>query len=208
MNLDRVLDDLAGVTPAQARPGKVSSPEGTGPDLSAYRNADCGQPLGPDVDALFGATKGYVNVKRERFEHRLMLWYKLQAFNNNEVAQLCGVTPQTVSNVTKQPWFQEAFCKLAAEMGKDACTTFLEGEVLPALQRTADMARNGESEAVRLSANRELLDRFLGKATVKIESKASVDVTSTVLDGNRLLEEQRRLDEQIRSNGLHLHGKS
>ena len=208
MNLDKTLDDLASTVRASSRPGKVSSPEGTIRQGNNYINNDCGQPLPADVDALFGATKSYLHYKRENFQHRLMLWYKLQGFTNKEVAQALGYHEVSVGQVTKQPWFQEAFCKLAAEMGKDACTTFLEGEVLPALQRTADMARNGESEAVRLAANRELLDRFLGKATVKIESKASVDVTSTVLDGNRLLEEQRRLDEQIRSNGLHLHGKS
>ena len=205
--LDDVLDDVQ--RSMKARPGKVASPEGTRVvDMGKYRNPDAGAPLGPDVDALFGATKAYVRYKKEKFEHRLMLWYKLQGFSQKEVAQLLGVTPQTVSNVTLQPWFQEAFVALSTEMGKSAVETFLEGEVLPALQRTAEIARSGESEAVRLAANREILDRFLGKSTVKIESKGAVDINHTVLDANRLMEEQRRLDEQLKANGLVQHGRS
>lgn len=208
MNLDSVLDDLSGAVPLSARPGAVASPQGTTPDMSAYRNADCGAPLGPDVDALFGASKGYVKLKKESFQHRLILWYRLQAFNNKEIAQLLGCTPQTISNVSKQPWFQTAFVELAAEMGKDAIQTYLEGEVMPALYRTAELARSGETDQVRLAANRELLDRFLGKSTVKVETKGVVDINHTVLDANRLLEEQRRLDEQIKANGLRQHGLS
>lgn len=209
MNLDTILDDLSGSVTSTARPGAVASPKGTTPqDMTIYRNPDCGAPLGPDVDALFGASVGYVKLKREKFEHRLMLWYKLQGFNHLEVAKLLGCTSQTVSNVSKQPWFQTAFVELAKEQGKDAIQTYLEGEVMPALERTAELARSGESDQVKLAANRELLDRFLGKSTVKVETKGIVDINHTVLDANRLLEEQRRLDEQIKANGLCQHGRS
>lgn len=207
-NLDRVIDDLAEVAPTLARPGKVASPEGTRPGMEKYHNPDTGAPLSPDVDALFGATKSYHRYMKEKFEHRLMLWYKLQGYSNVEISRITGYTTQTISQVSKQVWFQEAFCKLSAEMGKDAIQTFLEGEVLPALERTAAMARTADSDAVKLAANREILDRFLGKSTVKVETKGIVDINHTVLDANKLLEEQRRLDEQLKANGLSLHGRS
>lgn len=208
--LDRVLDDLAGVTPAAARPGVVRSPKGTTPEeaFGDRLNADRGCPMPEDVDALFGNKQAYLKIKTENFQHRLLLWYKLQSFNNRECAKLLGYSEAWISTITNQPWFQAAFVDLAREMGQNAIQTFLEGEVMPALHRTVDLARSGETHAVRLAANREILDRFLGKATVKIESKAAVDITNTVIDAARLLEEQRRLDEQIRANGLTQHGRS
>jgi hypothetical protein len=187
--LDQVIDDLGGGRTTTARPGKVSSPEGTRPDLTPYRNSDCGAPLPPDVDALFGASKAYVIIKKERFEHRLILWYKLQAFNNKETAALVGFTPQTVSNVTKQPWFQTAFVQLAAEMGKDAIDTFLEGTVMPALQRVADLSENGESDAIKLAASKEILDRYLGKSVAKTEIKSEGKLDVNVFEGAKLKQE-------------------
>ena len=200
--LDDFISDLA----ASARPA-VRSQERTTLDMTPYRNPDSSAPLAPDVDGLFGATKGYTKYKHEKPEHRLMLWYRLQGYNVKETAQLTGYTPQTISNISKQPWFQSAFIELAAAQGKDAITSFLEGEVMPALERVVSLAQNGDSDNVRLAANRELLDRFLGKSTVKIESKGSVDINHTVLDANRLMQEQRQLDEQLKANGL-LHGRS
>ena len=131
-----------------------------------------------------------------------MLWLRLQGHNVKETAALCGYTPQSVSQVSKQPWFREAFCRLSQEMGKDAVQTFLEGEVLPALQRTVDLAANADSEAVRLAANREVLDRFLGKSTVKVETKHSGSIDSVVYDAQKLMDENARLDEQLKARGI------
>jgi hypothetical protein len=88
---------------------------------------------------------------------------------------------------------------MTTEMGKDAVETFLEGEVLPALQRTVAIAIGGETDAVRLAANRELLDRYLGKSTVKVESKVTGQVDSVVYDIAALREEERKLNEQLKA---------
>lgn len=209
-SLDGVLDDIS--RDSKARPGAVASPGGTIPMeeriARGYINADSAQPLPPDADALFGATKAYINYKKEQPSHRLMLWYKLQGYSNKEVSALVGYSYHTVCQVVKQLWFQEAFCRLAEEMGKDAINTFLEGEVMPALMRTVDLAKNSESEAIRTANNREILDRFLGKSTVKVESKSAVDINHTVVDAAALLAEQRRLDESLKANGLVSHGRS
>lgn len=214
-DLDRVvLDDMALAGSGLARPGVVLSPEGTAPEARKSRsvqeriergeiNADAGQPLEADVDALFGATKSYHVYRKERFQHRLMLWHKINGLSNKEIALVMGYHPNTVSDITRQPWFQEAFVRLAEEMGKDRVQTVLEGEVLPAIERTVALAKSSESDAVRLAANKEILDRFLGKATVKVESKSTVDVTTTTHDAAALLREQARLNEQLKASGLH-----
>lgn len=163
----------------------------------------------PEVDALFANKQGsYGTVRTEKPEHRLMLWYRLQGYNVKETAILTGYQYNQVAKVCKQTWFISAFVKLAAEMGKDSVQTFLEGEVLPALQRTIDLAQNAEGENTRLAANKEILDRFLGKSTVKVESKSSGTIDHVVHDATKLLDESRRLDEQLKSNGIGLHGTS
>ncbi len=152
-----------------------------------------------DVDGLFQDSASYATYKREKPEHRLMLWYRLNGHNVKETALAMGYTPQSVSQVCKQPWFREAFCRLSSEAGKDAVQTFLEGEVLPAVQRVVDLAHNGETDAVKLAANRELLDRFLGKATVKIEAKHSGTVDSVVYDAQKLIDENNRIRVELQS---------
>lgn len=155
-----------------------------------------------DVDALFGQSQAYVTYKKERPEHRLMLWHRLQGRTVKETALLTGYTPQTVSNVCRQPWFQDAFVRMSTEMGKDTVEQYLRGEVLPAMQRTVELATGAESEAVRLAANREILDRFLGKATVKVEQKVSGSIENVVYDAAQLMSEAKQLEEQLRARGL------
>ena len=193
---ESMLGQLAEETRGEALPARVV----LGQDKTEKENPYLtrGNPLA-DVDSLFGATPSYQGYKREKPEHRLMLWHRLNGHNVKETAILTGYSAQTVSQVCKQPWFQEAFCKMTTEMGKDAVETFLEGEVLPALQRTVAIAIGGETDAVRLAANRELLNRYLGKSTVKVESKVTGQVDSVVYDIAALREEERKLNEQLKA---------
>lgn len=159
---------------------------------------------GQRVDALFADRPSYQAVKKENPAHRMMLWLALQGHNAIETARITGYTPEHVRTIRKQPWFRESFCRLSTEMGKDVVQTFLEGEVLPALQRTVELATTSVSDAVRATCNRDILDRFLGKATVKVEAKTTGSVDHFMHDADKLLEESRRLDEQLAANGLKL----
>lgn len=155
-----------------------------------------------DPDTLFGASQSYIKYKAEKPEHRRMLWFRLEGYNVKETAQLTGYTPQTVSNVCKQPWFTSAFCALSAERGKDAINSFLEGEVLPALQRTVELATSAESEAVRTANNQAILDRFCGKAVAKTEIKTAGSMDVVVYDAAKLQEEYRRNSETLKGRGI------
>ena len=192
--LDSVLTQLAPA--ASAPPRIVLSQTGTTRD-DPYAN-----PKTPDADELFGTSTSYVKYKKEKPEHRLMLWFRLQGYNVKETAQLTGYTPQSVSEVCKQPWFVEAFCRLAKETGKDAVQTFLEGEVLPALQRTVHLAQHADSDAVRTANNREILDRFLGKSIAKAEVRTTGALDVTVYEASKLEEEYKRNQEILKGRGL------
>lgn len=181
--------------------GRVVQRQDGTQEKDAYKAVDANKVF-ENVDALFGRTQSYVTYKKERPEHRLMLWHRLQGRSIKETALLTGYTPQTVSNVCGQPWFQEAFCRLSSEMGKDSVQAFLQGEALPALERTVGLANNAESEAVRLAANKEILDRFLGKATVKVEQRVTGQIDNVVYDAAQLLEESKKIQDQLRARGV------
>lgn len=153
------------------------------------------------VDALFGTSSHYRVIKNERPEHRLMLWLSLQGHTPTEIANQTGFTLGTVLNVRKQPWFQHAFCQISTEFGKDPVQKFLEGEVLPTVHKLVDLRDNAESEAVRKSACDAILDRFLGKPIAKTETKVTGDIHHEVYDAAKLMEESRRLDEQLKTFG-------
>jgi hypothetical protein len=141
-------------------------------------------------------------IKREKPEHRQILWQRIRGLSVKEIAAVSGFSTYTVNRVCAQPWFRDAFVRLTTELGKNAVMKFLEGEVMSALERTVGLAVGAESEAVRLAANREILDRFLGKSTVKVEQTVEGKIEHDVVDGAALLVESKRLEEQLKARGI------
>jgi len=162
-------------------------------------------PLTPSdsVDTLFGQSKSYREFKKEKPEHRLMLWHRLNGLSVKEIALAMGYTPNAVREVCNQPWFREAFARLSTEIGKDVVTTYLEGEVQNSLETLVKLRDGAESEAVRLAATNSILDRIRGKPVAKTEMKVTGDHQHTIVhDAAKLLDEERRLAEQLRSRGI------
>ncbi len=203
--LGKLEKEVEGTPPPQPR--VVRSQDGTQRD-GIYVTPVGGQQFAgdADVDGLFGDSLSYQTYKREKFEHRLMLWYRLQGMSVKETASLTGYTPQSVSQVCKQPWFREAFCRLAKEQGKDALQTLIEGAVIPAFQRLEDLATGAESEQVRLAADKEILDRFLGKSVAKTEVKSSGSIDVTLNDISKLQEENAKVQRELAARGIGQHG--
>lgn len=154
------------------------------------------------VDALFGAKPCNLVWKNEKPQHRLMLWLRLQGHTNNEIASITGFSKFTVSQVTRQPWFLEAFTRISTEMGKDAVENFLTGEVVPTLQKLVSLRDGAESEAVQLAASNAILDRIRGKPTVKVESKSESSVNIAVTDINKLEEQYQQNQKTLQALGV------
>ncbi len=70
------------------------------------------------------------------------------------------------------------------------------------------MAQGSENEHVKLAANREILDRFLGKPLAKTETKVTGGTTNVTMDANRLLEEYNRNSQELAARGIGLHAKN
>jgi hypothetical protein len=199
------------VTPSSALPPRVvlsqdgtrkENPYLTPPGTASQVTTEDG------VDTLFGQSPAYQSYKKEKFEHRLMLWYRLQGHSVKETAALLGYTPQSVSQVSKQPWFIEAFCRMAKEHGTSAIQTMIEGAVIPAFQRLEDLAQNADSDAVKLAANKELIDRFLGKTVAKVETKVSGSIDQNIYDARILMEENNRIQKELAARGIGQHSSN
>lgn len=207
--VDKIIEELGNTPPSTALPQArklVQSHDGTTREnfqLTANTtNAESFDQYSQRVDSLFGDKPAYVNLKKELPEHRQMLWLRLNGHNVKETAAIVGYTPQHVSAVCKQPWFREAFVKLSTQMGRDSVESFLQGEIIPTLERLVHLRDHAESDAVKKASCDSILDRIRGKPIARVETKHSGSVDTTVYDGERLRDELARNAEILRSRGI------
>lgn len=158
-----------------------------------------------EVDDLFGRhrnTPCYGLIRREKPIHRLILWLTLQGRKPKEISTLVGLKPHAIYTLQAQVWFRDAFCRLSAEMGKDSVQTLLEGEVVPTIQKLVALRDGADSDNVKLAAANAILDRFLGKPTVKVESKSSGTIDHVVHDAAKLQKDYSDIQRQLAARGL------
>lgn len=186
-----------------AAPRVVLHQDGTRGE-NAYQT-ESGQPYDEEsVDALFANTRSHTVLKKERPEHRLMLWMRLQGHKPKEIATALRCTPQTVYNVCGQPWFKEAFVRLSSELGKDVAETFLRGEELPSYMKLVEIRDNENAPYhVQAAAANAILDRIRGKpiakSEMKVTSTSTVDVA--IADVSALQAESAKLAKLLHPNG-------
>ncbi len=105
-----------------------------------------------------------------------------------DVAEACGVDPATVSNLLRQPWFQERVTELQGRSGKDIMELF-RAEQFSSLATLVDIRDDPKaSKRDRLTSAINILDRALGKPTQRIE-QSSIPVSADPVDEVRRLEE-------------------
>lgn len=131
--------------------------------------------------------------KRERPAHRLMIMMAANGATIKEIAEKLELSATNVSNVLRQPWAREKLQNFMKENAEESLQDILKGAAAPALKRIIAIAETSEDEAVKLRANQDITDRFLGKASQKVITE---DVTPEKLSD----EELERLIQQKRSN--------
>jgi hypothetical protein len=129
---------------------------------------------------LYNSQNPNLAILHERPWHRAVAYLVSQGATNREVAARFGKTEAWISQLTRQPWFQERVTRELKEAGVDQITALLKAETLPSIMKVVGLRDNAKSEAVQLSAAFNLIDRFCGKPTQKVESKATVDISATV----------------------------
>lgn len=108
-------------------------------------------------------------VKNEQPWHRLAAFMIVAGRTNSEVAIAAGVSPYTVTNLRQQKWFQE-LCASIANVDGEEIMGAIKSYTLEAVEGIATIARESESDRVRLAAYTTLLEQAHGKPTQKVIS--------------------------------------
>lgn len=119
---------------------------------------------GPEPDS---ASAG---IKNEQAWHRMAAFMILAGRTNSEIALAANVTPNYVSILRQQKWFQQLLSTLANDKGEEI-TGIIEGYTLEAVEEIHSIMQSAESDRVRLAAATTLLEQGRGKAVQHIRTE-------------------------------------
>lgn len=155
------------------------------------------------VVGLNGVPAPNYDLKKENNAHRVMLYLAAAGNNGSEIAGITGYSPEHVSIILRQPWFQTQLTRLIEESGKPVIDQLLQNEAKNCLTSLLAL-RDGPTTppSVKAAVSINILDRVLGKAVQKTESiNHNFNRTST-MSMEELEREQERLEkEELRLRG-------
>jgi transposase-like protein len=112
-----------------------------------------------------GSKPPTVEIQKEKAMHRTAAWMIAGGARIKAVASELGVAEGTVSNWTRQPWFQANVNQIIQDEFAGDVGNMLKSAASTAVLVTMDLMSNSTSDQVRLKAAADILDRFRGKAT-------------------------------------------
>jgi lambda repressor-like predicted transcriptional regulator len=185
-----VLDaDLSGFEPAPRVNRQLYENSGMEATTSAtqYRESE---------DALFETRRPNLVVLNEKPEHRLCIWLKVQGFSNREISERTGYTQPWLSQLFRQPWARQRIVSELQKAGKDSLQEILKASAEDSVYTLIELRDTAENESVRKSAASDLLDRFLGKPTQKIE-QTSKQMPTTIEALDAELHKLKLMEKEI-----------
>lgn len=129
-------------------------------------------------------------LKREKLEHRVIVYLKAQGHTYGEIAQRTGFCKTTIANVCKQPWARSIILAEITKAGRDQVETVLQGEALESVLKLIDIRDNEKApiETQRKASN-DILDRVYGKPNQPV---SHADIDAKALTDKQLMEIARR----------------
>lgn len=151
------------------------------------------------VERLHGnKPPAYEIVEEKPWHYAAALMFARGEVTAKEVAQAFGVSPPTVRNLLRQPWFHERVTQLMVEHGGRDIIQLFKAEGYNSLVTLVEIRDDPKMPpAVRSSNARDILDRALGKPIQRIEQSNLPTSGDPVGEVKRLEEANVRL----RSNG-------
>lgn len=145
-------------------------------------------------------------IKNEQPWHRMAALALINGFTNTEIAGWAGVTPQAVSVLRSQRWFQQLLARLANDQGQ-AWQGVLQGEVLANIE-TWIAIRDDINAPVRARADaaRLLMEHAVGKPT-QTSITYSKNVTKANLSPQDEMEQINEELANLRRRSEHLQPK-
>lgn len=145
--------------------------------------------LGFPLDNFHGVDAPKEVIQREKGVHRLMEYMYASGKSLRDIAAETGYSEAQVSKISRQTWFRANVAQLIHSQGAGNIQSLIEGGAVEAAMVLRDLATSGETEAVRLKASQDILDRVMGKATQKV-LHGKVNVPVDALDEIKQLEEK------------------
>lgn len=156
------------------------------------------------LDGLAQAKAPAVVLQKENHCHRVMMYLAAQGFTRSEIAGITGYTPEHITTVMRQDWFQKQLCSLMEESGKGLVEEMLKGEQFNSLQTLIDIRDDTQApKAVRAQCAFNILDRIQGKPTQRVETSLTVNpskAATTVEEVEKQLEDIRRKQKSALGN--------
>lgn len=156
-----------------------------------------------------GQRPAHYSIIKEQPEHTLMLWMKAAGKSDKEVVESTGINYQHFKILQRQPWWIKRFNEIVESCNKGAVEQFIHGEVIPSLM-TLKAIRDDETQrgATRVAAANSILDRGLGKATVRVETKNITNTDDTTQEIEQLRQKAADLSKQLAAGGAYVPGRS
>lgn len=112
-----------------------------------------------------------VTVQSERPEHYAMVALFVRGLTQTEIAVEMNYSVGQVSQVLRQDWARNRIFELVSKNGGNTIQEMLRLEVIPSIRTLVDLRDDPDtSDRVRASVSMDLLDRYLGKATQRVET--------------------------------------
>lgn len=168
MNLDDI--DLADIELAEpvaprnkgGRPFGTMKPFTRSPDVTG----------GFDNDPLGTQTQPRALLVHEKPEHRLVAALKAQGYAHTEIAALTGYSKVHIGTIVNQPDTRRMIFQEISKRGGDSLAALMSSDVPQAWENIVELANKAESEPVKLSANKHILDRVLGQTVARTQTDA------------------------------------
>lgn len=126
-------------------------------------------------NGLFNPTITQQIYRKEKPWHRLAAEMAAAGHTVMEISSALGRSRRSIQTVLAQPFANKVIVEKAAMNASEEIRAILEKVAPESVRRIEKLATEAESEQVRLAADREILDRFLGKPTQPIKQDLNVD---------------------------------
>lgn len=133
-------------------------------------------------DRFYNSKDPNLAILHENPRHRLVVMLKAQGHSNRKIAGTVGLSESWVSQILRQPWARQLLVRELREAGRDAIQDLLAGAAEDSVLTLIALRDTATEESVRRGASNDLLDRFLGKPTQRVEQNAKVTVTSETVE--------------------------
>ena len=174
---------LSGVAPHSLDPFGASSPLVPLDDIVAYHNQ-----RDPNI-----------TIVHEKPEHRTIAYAKACGMSNRELCEQFGYTDAWMSQLVRQPWFTSIVNQMQKRAGQDAVTSAIKENAMAAVETVVELMHSAESEPVRASCAFDVINRYLGKPTQRVETKS--EVVATYEDVTGIDKDLLRVNAELKQMG-------